>query len=223
VPDADTISITCLNDRDPGRTSRGGSSAASFAQADLVKVANMNRRSHISGFTLLELVVVMTIAATLMAVAIPSFRYVSTNNRMSGEANALLGDMQYARVEAIKEGQPVSICVANAALGNCLTGTPPWANGWIVFSDSDGDGVLAAPTDIVRKQISFTSSLSQDTFTSPVPVVTFNREGFAAGLTTTPTAFTLHDPTGNTKFTRCVAVYPTGSLSVIPYDGANCK
>ena len=66
----------------------------------------MNLKSHhrkLAGVTLVELLTVMSIVAVLLGIAIPSYRYVTTSNRMSGEVNGLLGDLQFARVEAIRE------------------------------------------------------------------------------------------------------------------------
>jgi type IV fimbrial biogenesis protein FimT len=50
-----------------------------------------------AGFTLIELIVVITIVSILMAVGVPSYRYVTNSNRMSAEVNGLLGDLQFAR------------------------------------------------------------------------------------------------------------------------------
>ena len=72
--------------------------------------ASGRERKRIAGFTLVELVTVMTIVAVLMALGVPSYQYVTNANRISSEVNGLLGDMQYARSEAIKEGQTVTIC-----------------------------------------------------------------------------------------------------------------
>lgn len=85
-----------------------------------------------AGFTLLELMLTVGIAAILLAIGVPSFRYVTTANRASSEINALLGDMQFARGEAIREGQAVSICPSNDG-ATCLV-TTIWNSGWIVFS-----------------------------------------------------------------------------------------
>ena len=72
---------------------------------------NRNRhRENSAGFTLFELVIVMLIVAVMAAIAIPSFRYVTTSNRIASEVNQLLGDMRFARTEAIKEGQTVTVC-----------------------------------------------------------------------------------------------------------------
>src|ERR1700730_4240954 len=90
---------------------------------------------RMSGFTLVEMAVVMTIVAILVGIAAPSFRSVTTTNRISGEINGLLGDMQYARSEALKEGQIVTICSSTDGI-NC--GTAPWDQGWFIFSDPLG-------------------------------------------------------------------------------------
>ncbi len=67
-----------------------------------------------AGLTLVELMVVITIVAVLLALGVPSYRYVTSSNRVSSEVNALLGDLMFARSEAIKEGATVTVCpVAN--------------------------------------------------------------------------------------------------------------
>jgi type IV fimbrial biogenesis protein FimT len=186
----------------------------------------MENRGRASGFTLLELIIVMTIAGVLLAIAVPSYRYVSTSNRMSGEVNSLLGDMQYARAEAIKEGQTVSVCVSNDG-ASCDGGvSPPWSEGWIVFSDVNGNGAVDTggtnPDVVLKIRTSLANGGSTDTFTSTVSGVTFNREGFASGLTASPTTFTLHNTPTVAAFTRCLQLNPTGYLTTVGNTAAGC-
>src|ERR1700730_3870717 len=84
-----------------------------------------------SGVTLIELTMTMAIVAVLMAVAIPSFQYVTNANRISSEANALLGDMQFARGEAIKQGLTVTVCTSSNQTS--CSGSANWQSGWIVY------------------------------------------------------------------------------------------
>ena len=88
------------------------------------------------GFTLTELILTMTIAAILVAVAAPSFDSMVNNNRVTTEVNRFISHLQYARSEAIKRGIDVSICASDDAI-DCKVGT--WTEGWIVFVDNDGD------------------------------------------------------------------------------------
>ena len=61
------------------------------------------------GLTLVELVVTIAIAAILMAIAMPSFSTFLVNSRVKNAAGRLQQDLQWARAEAIKENQVVTI------------------------------------------------------------------------------------------------------------------
>jgi type IV fimbrial biogenesis protein FimT len=174
-----------------------------------------------SGFTVLEVMIVIALITILMAVGIPSFQYVTTANRIAAEVNGLIGDMQYARAEAIKEGQTVVVCVfnGNAATPGCANNNS-WQNGWIVCSDPAADGACDAGQPVYRVQNVFTST---DTFqaSSNTSTVTFNREGFAIGLPGIIT-IALHNVTNVTAYTRCVSLSAVGTLSVQTAGVGNC-
>jgi type IV fimbrial biogenesis protein FimT len=178
------------------------------------------------GYTLFELVITMAIIAILAAIGIPSFQYVTASNRMSGEVNSLLGDMQYARNEAIKEGQWVTVCASALPSSPAPTcsGSAAWQTGWIVFSDPNNNQQVDANEPILRVQGAFTGT---DTFVADnaAAAVTFNREGFAASgplnatvLTHTVT-ITLHDSSNTSQWTRCLAVTSAFSPTAINTTG----
>ncbi len=169
-----------------------------------------NRRGG-SGFTLIELIMTITVAAILLAIGVPSFKYVTSANRASSEINALLGDMQFARGEAIKEGQPITICAAANGAPPCL-GTTLWQNGWIVFSDVAGTGVFAGPPDVLlkmQKTFSNTDVLNAD---NGITSVTFSREGFTSSLPG-PVIFRLQTTPVDANYTRCLSATIVGALS----------
>ncbi len=177
--------------------------------------ANPAWRRASRGYNMIELITAMSIVAILVAIAAPSFRYVTNANRIASEGNGLLGDLQYARAEAIKEGQSVSVCVSNDAR-TCTVG-PAWQNGWIVFSDPNGNGVVDAGETVLRVQAAFSGS---DTFVAPpnLSVLTFNREGF------TPVAngtliITLQTVPEVTSYTRCLSVALAGLMEIQHYNG----
>ena len=63
-----------------------------------------------SGFTLIELMVAIAVAAILITLATPSFRLLIQNNRISGAANDFVSVFNLARAEAIKRGAVVFVC-----------------------------------------------------------------------------------------------------------------
>ena len=168
----------------------------------------MSSQTMQTGVTLIELLVVITIATILMAVGVPSYKYVTSANRVSNEINALLGDMQFARYEAVKEGLPVTICPATSSTSSaCNLGTT-WGSGWIVLSNPVTTNGTAV---VLRRQAAFAS----DTLTSSpntVQSVNFNREGFATGLAAVA-KFSLHDSASNSAYTRCLMVGVSGILA----------
>jgi type IV fimbrial biogenesis protein FimT len=162
-----------------------------------------------SGFTMIELLMSIAVASILLVLAVPSFRYVTNSNRIAAEINGLLGDLQFARAEAIKEGRNVTVCVSSDG-ANCVVNSTAWQSGWIVFSDPANVGVVDAGENVLRVQKPFSGT---DTFTSNgIALVTFNREGYAAG-TANGTLITLHDFTGNAAWTRCLTLSLVGQVT----------
>ncbi len=80
-----------------------------------------------SGFTLLELMITISIAGILAAIAIPSFKSSISGNRLTTNTNELVTALNLARSEAVKRGQQVVVR---------RSGTN-WENGWTVFVDID--------------------------------------------------------------------------------------
>ncbi len=80
------------------------------------------------GFTLVETLVVISIAAILMALALPSFMSTIRSTRLTTNANNLLAALNLARSEAVKRGRDV---VVRKATGK------NWEDGWQVFVDTD--------------------------------------------------------------------------------------
>ncbi len=170
-------------------------------------------RAKISGVSLLELLVVIAIGSLLFSIGVPSYRSVTNSNRIASEVNGLLGDLQYARAEAIKEGQTVSVCASTDG-ASCSNATA-WQSGWIVFSNPNGDNVVDAGETVLRAQRPFDGT---DTFqaSNAVAVVTFNREGFAAGIAN-GALISLHDPTNNSNWTRCLSITRIGMMATQLY------
>lgn len=85
------------------------------------------------GYTLLELMIALSIAAILLAMAVPSYSGSRLNSQLRASANDLIGSINLARSEAIKSGSTVTLCASSD--GATCGGT--WSQGWVVRRDAD--------------------------------------------------------------------------------------
>lgn len=117
----------------------------------------MNKRNR--GFTLLELMVVLVIAALLLGIGIPAMGNFIRNARITASANDLLAAMHLARSESIKRKSATTVCASSNPLdaaADCLTaGTGSRLldgnNGWIVFVDADADATRDAGEEVIQQ------------------------------------------------------------------------
>lgn len=175
------------------------------------------RRS--AGVSLVELLAVVAIAAILMGIGVTSYKNITVTSRISGEINGLLGAMQYARSEAIREGQNVVVCVSVNGT-DCSGGNTQWNQGWIVFADPNNTRTTGGnATLVLRSQAAFPGATPDSLTDGATSNVSFDREGLALGLITTMAGnggavLALHDPTNNSVLTRCLEITNIGNVSV---------
>jgi type IV fimbrial biogenesis protein FimT len=146
---------------------------------------------------------------------VPSYRYVTYSNRVSSEINGLLGDMQFARTEAMKRGIPVSVCPTTDFTA-CAT-SRNWETGWLVFSDLNGDGTITGLDNdaILRMQQPFPSTDTLRISTAAVNAITFNRTGLAIGLPNADVLLTLHTTPNSAQWVRCLDITVSGMMAAI--------
>ncbi|HEX5339303.1 MAG TPA: GspH/FimT family pseudopilin [Gammaproteobacteria bacterium] len=90
------------------------------------------------GFTLMELLVTLAVAGVLMTIAVPNFRTLIQNSRLTTEINTMVGTLTVARSKAVELGgnTVVSVCPGTVSTSGTVTcgGSSTWANGWVVYS-----------------------------------------------------------------------------------------
>lgn len=95
-----------------------------------------------TGFTIIELMIVVAIGGILMALALPSYDNMVRNNCRTTATNSLVTGLQFARSEAVKRRTRVNVTAADASIaGN------EWIYGWDVWTDKNGDGDMDLDAD----------------------------------------------------------------------------
>jgi type IV fimbrial biogenesis protein FimT len=107
----------------------------------------VNRSSSKSkGFTIIEILITLAVAAILLGVAVPSLQNFTANSQVTVAANSIVAGLNLARSTAVTLGEEVVIC-PSADESTCAG--DQWSKGWIVFDNADGNGALAE-SEIIR-------------------------------------------------------------------------
>lgn len=154
--------------------------------------ATTNRQA---GFTLLELMIIITVLGILVSVAIPSFSYLAANTKMKGAATDLHLTLLKARSEAVKRSSNVTITPNSGT---------DWSRGWTMTS-SGGD-VLNVQGPLPGIRITPTPS--------PLPSLVFRStgrlQGVAPQFNLLPVARNASEEV-NVTIARCISIQANGS------------
>lgn len=156
------------------------------------------------GFTLIELIVAIAVAAILLSVGIPSFLNFIRSNRLTAEATDFMGALALARNTAAVRGIPVT-------LGRTGSTTGDFTGGWKVWMDPNANGVLDAGEQVVR----IYGPLSNDTLVNAEGqnTVTYLSTGFTNSTAGTILHFNLCGPQAGSRG-RQITVSPAGTPHV---------
>lgn len=132
-----------------------------------------------SGFTLLELMVTVGIAAILLSVGVPSFKGMIMDSRLARDSNQFVASISMARSAAVKYQRNATVCAStdySAPVPTC-SASQDWSNGWIVWVDKDRDGATDGNEIIsVQAPIDGTTTFSA----SAVSRFSYDARGFGA-------------------------------------------
>jgi type IV fimbrial biogenesis protein FimT len=123
------------------------------------------------GFTFVELMITVMVAAILMTLAVPQFRSVIASTRLTTQSNDLVAALNFARSTAIKRNGSVSLCRTSSATDTaCATSQAEWAH-WIVRT-SAGNVLRRGSINTHGGTLKVSSELNNDT-------VVFGADGLA--------------------------------------------
>ncbi len=104
------------------------------------------------GFTIIELMIVLTIAGVLVSIAAPGFSALMLNSKLDSGVDKVTRALSFTRNLSLNNGvsERTVICPSDnpdAAAPTCRPTTETnYQTGWIVFIDCDGDEILDSAT-----------------------------------------------------------------------------
>ncbi len=128
-----------------------------------------------SGFTLIELIVILVVASILVSLAVPNMRTLIQDGRLSSQANDLLTDISVARSHAVHRPATVGICPSANGTA-CLLPGSGWENGRLMFVDGDSDNTCCSAAD-ERVRYREAPSTENTQRTANIDPLIFNAEG----------------------------------------------
>lgn len=178
-------------------------------------VMNIN---GIKGFTIIELMLVVSVMGILLAVGLPSLQNTVSRISTNTQAKTLVSSLSFARSEAIKRGGVVSICASSNGT-DCAADA--WGDGWAVFIDNNGDADGAAGSIDVGDQIlRVYQGLGSNSLVFDADIQQFDPRGFGtnAGVRT----FLLCPEDDNAANAQSVEISFTGRGRRI-HEGLDCS
>lgn len=112
----------------------------------------MALKSKQQGLNILELMSVLTIAAIVLAIGVPSLTTTIARYNVKAEANRIVASINFARSQAVNKQQ--SIILERKSISN-----NDWSEGWTIFNDSNNSGESSIQAgDILLRDITTNST-----------------------------------------------------------------
>lgn len=131
-----------------------------------------------NGFSLIEMVVTLSIAAVLISYALPSIYDIKSNKILINERDRLTVSFAYARTYAITQQKQVVVCPSLS--GHDCDNQSNWYQGWIVFDDTNRNRQLDSDEKLLQFENPMDESIiaTSSTYRSKIR---FNNIGFSPG------------------------------------------
>ena len=168
----------------------------------------------IRGFTLIELMATLLIAAIIVTFAVPGFRSMVERNRVAAAVNQLVGGVAFARSAAVTRATPVTLCPSTT--GTSCNKTVPWQDGWIAFTDGGTAGKVDGSDEILRVGGKTSGVLFSVSSGFPNGYITLSSQGFVLAGGGVLNVLNVC-PAESSKSGAQISLSPTGALTSHAY------
>lgn len=164
----------------------------------------MMESQHVHGYTLIELMVTLSVVAILLGVAAPNFASFLASARSSADVQTLTRSLMNARSEAVARGETVRVTAVGGS----------WDRGWRTWIDSNGNDNFDAG-ELIRQASGLEggAELTSARGGSVVTSIAFDAEGFSSPAEVVAFTYRTQKPAKCSR-DRDVRLSATGQVTV---------
>ena len=161
------------------------------------------------GVYVLDLIIVLAVAAILLCTIVPSYSYMVDKNDINSLANRLYISLSDARIEALRRRSPIRVCPS--ANGSSCRDDGNWSDGWLIFEDQNATNAPGS-SEIIGFIYELGGNVDIRVSTSLSGFVQFEPTGDAVGNNGNTGEFWLC-PNNSGSYSRAVSISANGEVN----------
>ena len=182
-------------------------------------MSKANTRNHESGFSAVELMIGVAVAAILLSTAVPTYSSVVHKNRISSAKTQLYVSLNAARSEALKRRSAVRVCPS--ADGTSCRNDGDWSDGWLIFEDVNANNAPDV-AEIIRLVDGLDGEIDMQVSTALSAYIQFQPTGAATGNGGNTGEFRLCH-SDSKAYSRVISVSASGRVESLSRTQADCN